>query len=364
MPGVDSATIIPPDGTAPTQKAYKYAFAGMQLQAGDFVYVIPISGTYVLLGGAVEGSGGGSLPPGGSAGQALIKTAAADYSAGWQFPQYRSINFLDNAVFEQIGGLPVNQRGQNSYLTAGEFVFDRWKLISGSVAITAEGLTLNGTIQQTIPNAIGSRYVATVLTSAGIVAGAYNPSTRVFTITSDGSAKIRAAKLEIGDYQTLAHQDGSTWVLNDIPNYSDELFKCQQYFYRFKPDVLSAFTFGVGACVRNTGNPTPADPNVEPTKYTSTIIFYGELGVPFSRSARGTLGANQRIYCLDSSHLGSSAQQITSITELTLGKNGALSGNVSITAASLTDPRPVATDKVCFIQTRSQDTYIDFSAEI
>lgn len=58
MPGAYEATIIPPGATAPTQKAYKYAVAGMALNPGDFVYAIPISGTYVLLGGAVEGGGG------------------------------------------------------------------------------------------------------------------------------------------------------------------------------------------------------------------------------------------------------------------------------------------------------------------
>lgn len=41
------------------------------------------------------------------------------------------------------------------------------------------------------------------------------------------SFKLLAAKLELGSTQTLAHQDASgQWVLNEIPNYQDELLKC------------------------------------------------------------------------------------------------------------------------------------------
>lgn len=56
--GAMDATIIPLGSTTPTQMRYKYALEGMQLTAGERVYVIPISGTYVLLGGAVAGGGG------------------------------------------------------------------------------------------------------------------------------------------------------------------------------------------------------------------------------------------------------------------------------------------------------------------
>lgn len=41
---------------------------------------------------------------------------------------------------------------------------------------------------------------------------------------------IVAAKLERSDTQTLAHQDASgQWVLNEIPDYTEELLKCQRY---------------------------------------------------------------------------------------------------------------------------------------
>lgn len=89
MPGAYEATIIPPGATAPTQKAYKYAVAGMALNPGDFVYVIPISGTYVLLGGAVQGGGGSGLPTGGRIYDALVKRSGISGDAIWSPLLYR-----------------------------------------------------------------------------------------------------------------------------------------------------------------------------------------------------------------------------------------------------------------------------------
>lgn len=88
VPGSGEATIIPPGASAPTQKAYPYAVSGMQLTAGERCYVIPISGTYVLLGGAVAGGGSG-LPPGGNLHDVLVKKSAADGNAIWSPLLYR-----------------------------------------------------------------------------------------------------------------------------------------------------------------------------------------------------------------------------------------------------------------------------------
>lgn len=39
---------------------------------------------------------------------------------------------------------------------------------------------------------------------------------------------IKAAKLEVGNQQTLAHKENGAWVLNEIPNYSEQLLRCIQ----------------------------------------------------------------------------------------------------------------------------------------
>lgn len=45
---------------------------------------------------------------------------------------------------------------------------------------------------------------------------------------------IQAAKLELGSQQTLAHKDADgNWVLNEVPDYGEQLRRCQRYFVRF-----------------------------------------------------------------------------------------------------------------------------------
>ena len=45
-----------------------------------------------------------------------------------------------------------------------------------------------------------------------------------------------AVKLELGDTQTLAHQENGVWVLNEVPNYQQELAKCQRHQVVFGRD--------------------------------------------------------------------------------------------------------------------------------
>lgn len=63
--------------------------------------------------------------------------------------------------------------------------------------------------------------------------------------TSPFNFTVKAAKLELGSVQTLAHKDSEdNWVLNDPPpNYQQELSKCQRYFYRLASDSSSTYLF-------------------------------------------------------------------------------------------------------------------------
>lgn len=48
----------------------------------------------------------------------------------------------------------------------------------------------------------------------------------------DAGNAIKAAKLELGSQQTIAHQDeNGNWVLNEIPDYGEQLARCQRYDY-------------------------------------------------------------------------------------------------------------------------------------
>ena len=137
-------------------------------------------------------------------------------------------NFLRNWYFVN----PVNQRGVSGTISTTGYFIDGWKLVSGTVQITSTGLVLNGTIEQILESGIGQPVKATFLASDGVFDASYNDSTKTFTITATGKTLI-AAKLELGSQQTLAHQDADgNRVLNEIPDYGEQLARCQRYFYK------------------------------------------------------------------------------------------------------------------------------------
>lgn len=139
-------------------------------------------------------------------------------------------NLLHNWYFPT----PVNQRSiVGAFRTAGAYGIDRWKLVSGIYFVTADGIKLSGTISQVLENAVDGDVTATVLTDAGIsnVIPTYDAATKTFTITTTAATLIRGAKLELGSTQTLAHQSGSAWQFNAIPDYGEELAKCQRFCF-------------------------------------------------------------------------------------------------------------------------------------
>lgn len=167
-------------------------------------------------------------------------------------------NLLDNAYFLN----PVNQRGQTEYTTSG-YTIDRWYISTsgGSVTVDSGGVTINGSTNlmsftqpiedSTVEYMRGKTVTQSVLTTTGlyskslIVPNEGIIDTADFTV--DGwncdlhkndfrlysfekiAATIIACKLEIGNVQTLAHQENGAWVLNEIPNYAEELAKCNRY---------------------------------------------------------------------------------------------------------------------------------------
>lgn len=56
----------------------------------------------------------------------------------------------------------------------------------------------------------------------------------IFSLGGDagGQIDILAAKLELGHTQTLAHREGDKWVLNEIPNYGEQLRRCQMDLFK------------------------------------------------------------------------------------------------------------------------------------
>lgn len=52
--------------------------------------------------------------------------------------------------------------------------------------------------------------------------------------TAGATFTVKAVKLELGSQQTLAHQENGAWVLNEIPDYGEQLRRCQRYYQRLK----------------------------------------------------------------------------------------------------------------------------------
>lgn len=216
--------------------------------------------------------------PGGGTYDLKDKNAVPKYGMGK--------NLLDNAYFvgggSQLGDgvFPINQRGQSSYNANGRYTIDRWWLNSWhaqniDVTIDAAGITLSQTatganslyLAQKISGwqqYAGKTVTVSILVMSlsmgshaflfGAVDGtryltsALGIGLNTFTVTlpnditglqvafghhasAGGSGAVTltvsAAKLELGTEQTLAHQENGVWVLNEIPDYEEELIKCQ-----------------------------------------------------------------------------------------------------------------------------------------
>lgn len=188
-------------------------------------------------------------------------------------PQLSNPNLLDNWYF----AYPVNQRNVSGAIDAVGYFLDRWKLVSGSVTIGSNGITLNGTIVQILETAVGTDVTASALTTEGVVVASYDNNSKTISLTGTGQAFV-AAKLELGSQQTLAHQDADgNWVLNEIPDYGEQLRRCQRYFVNFNPYKMAYFT-------------------MPPAVASSPTQAYSGITLPVAMRAQPVVSYGGRIY--------------------------------------------------------------------
>lgn len=104
--------------------------------------------------------------------------------------------------------------------------------------ITVSALFSNGELSVgtgTHTSLTGGDTVEGSLCSAGFVTSVfyYQNELQLSRISVNPGYTVVAAKTELGDKQTLAHQDANgNWVLNEIPNYQEQLARCQRYYYK------------------------------------------------------------------------------------------------------------------------------------
>ena len=215
-------------------------------------------------------------------------------------------NILHNARWDKQAYI-VNQRNVSGLIDTAGYFIDRWKLTSGTVQITDSGLVLDGTMVQILEHDPGEGLVASVLTTEGLRTATYSDKT--FTVTATGQALL-AAKLESSPTQTLAHKEGDAWVLNEIPNYAEELAKCQRYFFhnvmRRVPctwmntnivvDVPAPVTMRANpaVAVKNNGTLVTAKSLYTPTGYASNATRFSN-GVQFMGQTTQTAASDEYI---------------------------------------------------------------------
>ena len=187
-------------------------------------------------------------------------------------------NLLDNWFF----GRPVNQRGQTEYAGNATYSIDRWWLqYDTTLSVVDGGIKIGGKwdVQQyfenTLPNATytlsllykdrtgsdplrllaGNRTDGDIAQTeskdaSGILSVTFSTATSNkvyfgFAGSVDNSATIIAAKLELGSTQTLAHKEGDKWVLNEIPDFGEQLRRCRDYCRKIKYATYTGYAMGV-----------------------------------------------------------------------------------------------------------------------
>lgn len=220
-------------------------------------------------------------------------------------------NLLDNWYF----GNPVNQRGQVTYGHTPVYSIDRWSINNdyafvdiNNGHITIRGNDINGyggiiqKLEDSVKTALLGKtvtlsvlmkpYTALELAGKEVCEGA-DSAFGLYSFTFTGTtnnyviinakipvtpgepiADIIAVKLELGSQQTLAHQDeNGVWVLNEIPNFGEQLRRCQRYFVNFNPYRVA--WFAMPPAVANNASQAYSAVSLPVAMRTQPTVTYG-----------------------------------------------------------------------------------------
>ena len=103
---------------------------------------------------------------------------------------------------------------------------------------------------------------------------------------------ILAAKLELGSTQTLARKESEKWVLNEIPDFGEQLRRCQRFLVRY--DFNSQRFFGVLNVDNENGGQgmifTPVPMRTTPTIIGNLGAYSTDNNLIVTPSVQGTQG--------------------------------------------------------------------------
>ena len=295
-----------------------------------------------------------------------------------------------NNNYSANGTFPINQREIQSNTSAG-YCIDRWTRSSGNLQVTipsvedgngnkviTEYLELKNTSSSNInftqhfvqPYTFwaGKKLTASVLLSdntlvygsltipyddsssgtsyhtffdksstggflAGLVVTNANTMYFRFRISPSATVNVVAIKMELGSEQTLAHNEGTNtnpiWVLNDIPDYGEELRKCQRYFVRMKTSATRVRPIAFGVSTNSTTirlttalpQPMVKNPTVTASSGLSFRCYHGGSYTDYSPptfSSSGTavpfMHGSECSYEIETTGLTASEQYIAAIS--------------------------------------------------
>ena len=266
-------------------------------------------------------------------------------------------NLLDNPWFT------VNQRGQSSYTGNGNYSVDRWIMAAtqtvtinndGSISISPSSATCQFTQRTGLSDEIANKTVTisikftdgSIKSKTGIASKSnslakvladgtsqlilyYHPSRLDFEFiiqTNSGTNlnNIQAVKLELGSVSTLA--------MDTVPNYQQELAKCQRYFERIG---------GVGNIMPYIGSAP-----------TSTLV---RVPIKFSVTKRVSPTITVSSNSIGVTYWGTN--DVISASNIALAFTSPMSGVLDLTVSGVTANNPY------YLYIPSGE-YIDFSADL
>lgn len=238
-----------------------------------------------------------------------------------------------------IDGTQYNTNASDAvrgYVGAG-YGIDRWYLENGTVSFAngyyeplVKGTTIQKISEEKARQLVGKTLTISALTADGLLVSASGivnpldrdtvidasmPNTDYVSIHFFANAKsyqigriycqqnLLAVKSELGSQQTLAHQENGVWVLNEIPDYGEQLRRCQRYFVNFNPYKMAWFSMppavtgavSTGEVKAFSAVPLPVAMRAQPTVSYGGIIFLSQtddVQVTDIRVSSGTFAGN------------------------------------------------------------------------
>lgn len=181
-----------------------------------------------------------------------LKKGLLSQLANYLGTKFSNPNLLINPDFK------INQRGSANYTSNG-YTVDRWKVTNGTVKPQSNGVsvTLNnkGQFIQSFENTLSGTHTATIKVTSitgdcVLFIGSHSLQLNkagTFTITENGSITgISLYKSTAGtctiNVEYIKLEQGSVSTPFMIPNYADELVKCQRYFM-YLPSSMTGYRF-------------------------------------------------------------------------------------------------------------------------